>query len=109
MTVTTNAITSIQFDYAWENSDTGSPNDNVLEISYAGTLYARFTTGGAGGTTGAWTYFNGASGTDGLGIAAVADVTTGVVATSTNTITLGTPATASGRPDLHFHQWPLRR
>ena len=97
---TTNAITSIEFDLAWQNSDVNGANDNTLQVRYGGTLYATFTTGaGNGSNTGTWVYSNGASGTT-APITAVADATTATVATTAITITLGTPATSNG--DLAF-------
>ena len=65
---TTNEITSISFDFAWQNIDITGADDNQLRISYNGTLYATFDTirGVAGeqnvaGLVGNWNYFNGAS------------------------------------------------
>ena len=101
---TTNAVTSIGFNYGWQNTDTGGPNNNVLEVRYANVLYARLTTGGGGGTTGTWIYFNGATGTAGAGIASIANVTTTGTLVS-NTITLGTPA-ASGNLTFTFANGP---
>ncbi|HTO46652.1 MAG TPA: DUF4347 domain-containing protein, partial [Burkholderiales bacterium] len=103
---TTNAITSIQFDFAWANTDTSSPNDNTLQVSYGGTVYATFTSGaGNGSTTGTWVYSNGATGSPGS-VTAVADVTNATVTTSTVTITLGTPVTTSGSLVFTFGNGP---
>ncbi len=66
---TTNEITSISFDFAWQNIDITGADDNQVRVSYNGVLYATFDTirGVAGeqnvaGLVGNWNYFNGASG-----------------------------------------------
>src|SRR6185369_16310689 len=89
-TVVTNALSSITFDYVWQNADTGGgANNNVLEVRYNGVLYATFTTGRGAGTTGSWAYSNGASGSETGTVTAQGSVTTGTL--STNVITFGTP------------------
>src|SRR6185503_2567401 len=103
--VTTNAITSIALDLVWQNTDTASPHDNVLQVSYGGTLYATFTTGGAAGSTnGTWAYFNGASGTSTTVAGAGGAVAT--AAMTNNVITLGTPVSASGNLVFTFANGP---
>src|SRR5690606_17379186 len=90
-------VTAISFDYAWQNQDLLTAYSNVLEVSYAGVLYARLTTGGSIlSPTGSWEYFNGATGTGG----SVGQVNEASGSLSTNTITLPVGVTASG--DLVF-------
>ena len=87
---TANAVSSIAFDFAWENND--NTNSAKFDVSYNGVVYATFTTG-TNSTTGSWAYSNGASGSAGS-VTAVADVRS--TAMGSNTITLGTPVAASG-------------
>ncbi len=94
---TTDAITSIAFGMAWQNTDTSSPNDNRLVVSYNGVTYATFQTFQAGvanaaGLAGTWTYSNGATGP--ATTASVANEATGAL----TSITINLPAgvTASG-------------
>ena len=96
---TTNEITSISFDMAWQNADVAGADDNSLYVFHDGTIYARFDTvrGNGGnlnqaGLTGTWTYFNGASGP--ATTLSVANETTGAL---TNiTINLPTGVNTSG-------------
>ncbi|MEI8221879.1 MAG: hypothetical protein WCH91_14710, partial [bacterium] len=92
--VTTNAITSIVFDYGWSNNETAGANINVFEVRYGSTVLATFTTGGAAATTGSWAYGAGVSGSEGFGIAVAApNVLTGTL--RTNTLTLTAPLTTA--------------
>ena len=102
--VTANAITSIALDLVWQNTDTTSPHDNIVTVSYGGTVYATFTTGGAAGANGTWTYQNGASGTATTVAGAGAGV--GTAAMTNNVITLGTPLSASSNLVFTFANGP---
>jgi len=101
---TTNEISSISFGLAWQNADVTGNQDNLLSISYNGTLYARFdTTSGGGlnqaGLSGNWTYFNGASGP-----ATTTSVANEVTGALTN-ITINLPTGVTGSANLVIDYW----
>ena len=103
---TSDAISSISFGLAWQNQDVTSPADNTLTLSYNGVIYATFTTfnlgtQNAGGLTGTWAYFNGASGP-----ATTASVTNEATGTLT-TVTIALPSiTASGNLVFNYGNGP---
>ena len=90
---TSDAISSVSFDLAWQNQDTNRAN--TVTVSYGGTLYATFTTGQAG-TTGTWAYSNGASGPP-TTIAVANEVTDGLAA-----VTITLPAGVIASANLVF-------
>jgi hypothetical protein len=100
---TTNEITSISFDFAWQNIDITGADDNQVRISYNGTLYATFDTirGVAGeqnvaGLVGNWNYFNGASG-PATTLSVVNEITDPMTS-----ITINLPAGVTASASLNF-------
>ncbi len=91
---TTNAINSISFDMAWQDS---ANNTNTLVVSYAGVTLATFTSGvGTGGNNagvvGTWSYALGVSGPATTN--SVTNESTGTL--SAITLTFATALTGSG-------------
>ncbi|MET7246889.1 DUF4347 domain-containing protein, partial [Methylobacterium sp. EM32] len=89
-----NGTAQLVFGFGWNNSTPDTAVPAVLDVSVAGVVYARITTGvsGAGATTATVTYLNGASG----GPAAIAASTYQAWTATDITVNLPTSVADSG-------------
>ena len=93
---TTDALTSVSFDFYWQNNSTGATDSiNILRISYGGTNYAFIGTGGNPGTSASALGLNGASVSLGGTLTSQNEISGGTTP-GTMTITLPGGITSSG-------------